>query len=104
MALVPHPRNTSSSRRCPRSVDVDASGAETQGKRIDRPAASGIRIVILDKTDVGAGASGIACGVVRNNYYQPAMRELMAHSVSVWESDRRLTAITRSATCRSARK
>src|SRR5438552_16445867 len=45
------------------------------------------RIVVLDKTGIGAGASGIACGVVRNNYYQPAMRELMAHSVSVWESD-----------------
>jgi methylglutamate dehydrogenase subunit A len=45
------------------------------------------RIVVLDKTGVGAGASGIACGVVRNNYYQPAMRELMAHSVSVWERD-----------------
>ncbi|MEO8305997.1 MAG: FAD-binding oxidoreductase [Betaproteobacteria bacterium] len=47
----------------------------------------GTRIVILDKSGVGAGASGIACGVVRNNYFQPAMRELMAHSVSVWESD-----------------
>jgi glycine/D-amino acid oxidase-like deaminating enzyme len=47
----------------------------------------GIRIVVLDKSGVGAGASGIACGVVRNNYYQPAMRELMAHSVSVWERD-----------------
>ncbi|MEJ7702893.1 MAG: FAD-dependent oxidoreductase [Geodermatophilaceae bacterium] len=34
-----------------------------------------------------AGASGVACGVVRNNYFQPAMRELMAHSVGVWESD-----------------
>ncbi len=45
------------------------------------------RIVVLDKTAIGAGASGIACGVVRNNYYQPAMRELMAHSVSVWERD-----------------
>jgi methylglutamate dehydrogenase subunit A len=45
------------------------------------------RIVVLDKTGIGAGASGIACGVVRNNYFQPAMRELMAHSVSVWESD-----------------
>ncbi|MYE56867.1 MAG: FAD-binding oxidoreductase, partial [Acidimicrobiaceae bacterium] len=31
--------------------------------------------------------SGIACGVVRNNYFQPAMRELMAHCVDVWESD-----------------
>src|ERR1700694_3827864 len=49
--------------------------------------AGGTRIVIVDKTGVGAGASGIACGVVRNNYYQPAMRELMAHSVDVWESD-----------------
>jgi len=44
-------------------------------------------IVVLDKTDVAAGASGIACGVIRNNYFQPAMRELMAHSVRVWDSD-----------------
>ena len=44
-------------------------------------------IVVLDKTGIAAGASGIACGVVRNNYFQPAMRELMAHSVEVWESD-----------------
>ena len=44
-------------------------------------------IVVLDKRGVGAGASGIACGVIRNNYFQPAMRELMAHSVTVWESD-----------------
>ncbi len=44
-------------------------------------------ILIIDKSAIASGASGIACGVVRNNYYQPAMRELMAHSVSVWESD-----------------
>ena len=48
---------------------------------------SGAEIVVLDKSAVGAGASGIACGVIRNNYFQPAMRELMAHSVTVWESD-----------------
>ncbi len=48
---------------------------------------SGSDIVVIDKTAVGAGASGIACGVIRNNYYQPAMRELMAHSVSIWDSD-----------------
>ncbi|MEJ7775311.1 MAG: FAD-binding oxidoreductase [Nocardioidaceae bacterium] len=48
---------------------------------------SGADVVVLDKTSVGAGASGIACGVIRNNYFQPAMRRLMAHSVSVWESD-----------------
>ena len=45
------------------------------------------RILVIDKSGVGAGASGIACGVVRNNYFQPAMRRLMAHSVDVWESD-----------------
>src|SRR5204863_8708950 len=44
-------------------------------------------ILVLYKRGAGAGASGIACGTVRNNCYQPAMRELMAHSVSVWESD-----------------
>ena len=48
---------------------------------------SGKDIVILDKTGIAAGASGIACGVIRNNYFQPAMRELMAECVSVWESD-----------------
>jgi hypothetical protein len=45
------------------------------------------RVTILDKDGIAAGATGIACGVVRNNYFQPAMRKLMAHSVSVWESD-----------------
>ncbi|MCH9780172.1 MAG: FAD-binding oxidoreductase [Alphaproteobacteria bacterium] len=44
-------------------------------------------IVVIDKTAVAAGASGIACGVVRNNYLQTPMRALMAHSVGVWESD-----------------
>src|SRR5262245_19905166 len=48
---------------------------------------SGADILVVDKTGIGAGASGIACGVVRNNYFQPAMRQLMAHSVGVWESD-----------------
>ena len=48
---------------------------------------SGKDIIVIDKSGIGAGASGIACGVVRNNYFQPAMRELMAHSVEVWESD-----------------
>jgi methylglutamate dehydrogenase subunit A len=48
---------------------------------------SGSDILVVDKTAIAAGASGIACGVIRNNYYQPAMRELMAHSVAVWESD-----------------
>src|SRR6476619_8024240 len=44
-------------------------------------------VLIVDKTGIAAGASGIACGVVRNNYFQPAMSELMAANVEVWESD-----------------
>lgn len=48
---------------------------------------SGADIVIIDKTGICAGATGIACGVIRNNYFQPAMRELMAHSVGIWETD-----------------
>jgi glycine/D-amino acid oxidase-like deaminating enzyme len=43
--------------------------------------------LVLDKAGVGAGASGIACGVIRNNYFQPAMSELMAECVEIWESD-----------------
>lgn len=48
---------------------------------------SGKDILVLDKSGIASGASGIACGVIRNNYFQPAMRRLMAHSVSVWDSD-----------------
>lgn len=55
------------------------------GKTLGPAAAE--EVIVLDKTGVGAGASGIACGVVRNNYFQPAMRRLMEHSVAAWESD-----------------
>ena len=48
---------------------------------------SGADVVVLEKGTPGAGASGIACGVVRNNYFQPAMSELMQACVEVWESD-----------------
>src|SRR5438309_11755507 len=52
-----------------------------------RGVGSGADIVVLEKSSPGAGASGIACGVVRNNYFQPAMSELMQACVEVWESD-----------------
>jgi methylglutamate dehydrogenase subunit A len=48
---------------------------------------TGSDVVVLEKSEPGAGASGIACGVVRNNYFQPAMSELMQACVEVWESD-----------------
>ncbi len=48
---------------------------------------SGTDVLVVDKSSPGSGASGIACGVVRNNYFQPAMSELMQACVEVWESD-----------------
>src|ERR1700742_3243702 len=50
-------------------------------------ASEGEEVLVVDKTGIAAGASGIACGVVRNNYFQPAMSELMQACVEVWESD-----------------
>jgi glycine/D-amino acid oxidase-like deaminating enzyme len=50
-------------------------------------AQQGEEVLVVDKKRVAAGASGIACGVVRNNYFQPAMSELMAACVEIWESD-----------------
>jgi glycine/D-amino acid oxidase-like deaminating enzyme len=49
----------------------------------------GEQVLVVDKTGVAAGASGIACGVVRINYFQPAMSELMAACVEIWESEAR---------------
>jgi glycine/D-amino acid oxidase-like deaminating enzyme len=49
----------------------------------------GEEVLVVDKTGVAAGASGIACGVVRNNYFQPAMSELMAECVAIWEEHAR---------------
>ena len=58
------------------AIELEARGAG-YGRRRDRPR----------QDPPGAGASGIACGVVRNNYFQPAMSELMQACVEVWESD-----------------
>jgi glycine/D-amino acid oxidase-like deaminating enzyme len=52
-----------------------------------RGVGGGEDVLVLEKSEPGAGASGIACGVVRNNYFQPAMSELMQACVEVWESD-----------------
>src|SRR5579871_2117544 len=48
---------------------------------------AGEKVLVVDKTGVAAGASGIACGVIRNNYFQPAMSDLMAACVEIWDSD-----------------
>lgn len=48
---------------------------------------SGADILVLDKTGPGAGASGIACGCVRNLYMTEPIHALLRHSVDVWMSD-----------------
>ncbi|MGZ4410441.1 MAG: FAD-dependent oxidoreductase, partial [Gaiellaceae bacterium] len=48
---------------------------------------SGKDIVVLEKSHIGAGASGIACGVVRNFYFSPPMAEVIRVSVDLFESD-----------------
>jgi len=72
----------------PSSVPILVIGAGVHGLSTAWHAAEhGERVLVVDKTGVAAGASGIACGVVRNNYFQPAMCDLMAACVEVWESD-----------------
>src|SRR5215213_8868556 len=72
----------------PSSVPVLVVGAGVHGLSTAwHLARKGERVLVVDKAGVAAGASGIACGVVRNNYFQPAMSELMAACVDIWESD-----------------
>ncbi|HEY3726043.1 MAG TPA: FAD-dependent oxidoreductase [Solirubrobacteraceae bacterium] len=74
--------------RLPSSVPTLVIGAGVHGLSTAwHLARQGQRVLVVDKTAVAAGASGIACGVIRNNYFQPAMSELMAACVEVWESD-----------------
>ncbi|HEX6220079.1 MAG TPA: FAD-binding oxidoreductase [Acidimicrobiia bacterium] len=44
-------------------------------------------IVVLDKTAPGAGATGIACGCVRNFYMTEPIHALIRESVDVWNYD-----------------
>lgn len=48
---------------------------------------SGADVIVLEKSRIGAGASGIACGVVRNFYLSPPMAEVIRVSVELFESD-----------------
>jgi methylglutamate dehydrogenase subunit A len=60
----------------PLALELEASGK-----------GSGKDIVVLEKSHIGAGASGIACGVVRNFYFSPPMAEVIRVSVELFESD-----------------
>ncbi len=52
-----------------------------------RGTGSGADIVVLDKTAPGAGATGIACGCVRNLYMTEPLHAILRHSVDVWNYD-----------------
>ena len=76
------------SDQLPASTSVLVIGAGVHGLSTAwHLAQQGEQVLVVDKTGIGAGASGIACGVVRNNYFQPAMQELMAACVEIWESE-----------------
>ena len=48
---------------------------------------SGSDVVLIDKTGPGAGATGIACGCVRNLYMTEPLHAIVRHSVDVWNYD-----------------
>lgn len=58
-----------------------AKALETSGR------GRGSDVVLLDKTGPGAGATGIACGCVRNLYMTSPIHTILRHSVDVWQSD-----------------
>ena len=48
---------------------------------------SGKDVVLIDKSGPGAGATGIACGCVRNFYMTEPLHAILRHSVDVWMHD-----------------
>ena len=48
---------------------------------------SGRDVVLIDKSGPGAGATGIACGCVRNFYMTEPLHAILRHSVDVWMDD-----------------
>ncbi len=52
-----------------------------------RGSGGGHDIVLIDKTGPGAGATGVACGCVRNFYMTEPLHGIVRHSVDVWMAD-----------------
>ena len=48
---------------------------------------SGRDVVLIDKQGPGAGATGLACGCIRNMYMTGPLHAILRASVEVWESD-----------------
>ncbi len=47
----------------------------------------GSEVVLIDKQGPGAGATGVACGCIRNFYMTGPLHAILRESVAVWESD-----------------
>ena len=47
----------------------------------------GSDVVLIDKQGPGAGATGLACGCIRNLYMTGPLHAILRESVAVWESD-----------------
>ena len=58
-----------------------AMSLETSGR------SKGSEVVLIDKQGPGAGATGLACGCVRNFYMTGPLHAILRESVAVWESD-----------------
>jgi glycine/D-amino acid oxidase-like deaminating enzyme len=80
----------------PKSVKYVIAGAGVHGLSTGwhlalelkkRKRGSGADVIILDKTAPGAGATGIACGCVRNLYMTEPLHAILRHSVDVWTYD-----------------
>jgi glycine/D-amino acid oxidase-like deaminating enzyme len=75
----------------PASADIVVVGAGVHGLstavHLAERRGSGGGIVVLDKQRVGAGASGISGGIVRNFYLSAAMNEIVRRSVEIFELD-----------------
>jgi glycine/D-amino acid oxidase-like deaminating enzyme len=52
-----------------------------------RGSGKGSGVLLVDKTGPGAGATGVACGCVRNLYMTSPLHAILRHSVDVWQSD-----------------
>jgi glycine/D-amino acid oxidase-like deaminating enzyme len=47
----------------------------------------GADVLLIDRTGPGAGATGIACGCVRNLYMTSPLHAILRHSVDIWQAD-----------------
>src|SRR5712691_4283719 len=63
------------------------SAAYHLAEELDARGRSGAEVVLLEKRHVGAGASGICGGIVRNYYLSPALNEIVRQSVEIFELD-----------------